>query len=80
VLLLVARQGLAWSLAGMAIGIVAAAAAGRVIAGMLYGVTPLDAWTYAAVVSVLFGVAVVACGVPALRATRVDPLTSLRAE
>ena len=80
VLLLVARQGLAWSLAGLAIGIAAAAAAGRVMAGMLYGVTPLDVWTYAAVVSVLLAVALVACGVPALRATRVDPVTSLRAE
>lgn len=80
VLLLVARQGFAWSLVGMTIGVAAAAAAGRVMTGMLYGVTPLDAWTYVVVVSVLLGVAVLACGIPALRATRVDPLSSLRAE
>jgi hypothetical protein len=80
VLLLVARQGLRWSLAGMAIGVTAAAAAGRVMTGLLYGIAPLDAWTYATAVGVLLGVALVACTVPALRATRVDPLTSIRAE
>ncbi|HEY4131552.1 MAG TPA: FtsX-like permease family protein, partial [Gemmatimonadaceae bacterium] len=80
VLLLVARQGLAWSLTGLGVGIIGAVAAGRLIAGMLYGVGTLDVWTYAGVVTGLLLVAGVACLVPAARATRVDPLTAMRAE
>ncbi|MEP6491813.1 MAG: ABC transporter permease [bacterium] len=80
VLLLVARQGLGWSLLGLAFGIAGALAGGRLLAGMLFGVTPLDLSTYVSVVSALLIVAGVACIVPAARATRVDPLTSMRAE
>jgi ABC-type antimicrobial peptide transport system permease subunit len=77
---LVVRQGIATSLAGIVIGLAGAAACARLLDRMLFGVTPLDASTYAVVVAVLLVVAVVACAVPAWRATRVDPLTSMRAE
>jgi len=77
---LVAREGFAWSIIGLALGIVGALASGRLLAGMLYGVTQLDAWTYASVALGLLVVVATACFVPAIRATRVDPLTSMRAE
>jgi putative ABC transport system permease protein len=80
VLMLVARQGLAWSLTGLAFGIGGAIAAGRLIAGMLYGVGALDVWTYVGVAGGLLVVVSVACLVPATRATRVDPITAMRAE
>jgi putative ABC transport system permease protein len=80
VLLLVARQGFAWSIVGLALGIAGALAGGRLLAGMLYGVTQLDAWTYVSVAVGLLLVVATACLVPAVRATRVDPLTSMRAE
>jgi ABC-type antimicrobial peptide transport system permease subunit len=78
--MLVAKQGLAWSLTGLALGIAGAIAAGRLIAGMLYGVGALDLWTYFAVAGGLFVVAGIACLLPASRATRVDPITAMRAE
>jgi predicted permease len=80
VLLLVVRQGLAWALVGLVAGVAGALAGARLLAGMLYGVTPLDASTYVAVTAVLLGVVIAACVVPAARAARVDPLESLRAE
>jgi ABC-type lipoprotein release transport system permease subunit len=52
----------------------------RVLRGLLYGVTPLDGLTIASVASLVAGVALVAVGVPAWRAARVDPVTALRAE
>lgn len=77
---LVLQQGMVTSLAGIVIGLAGAALSARLLTGMLVGVTPLDASTYAIVVAVLLVVAAVACAVPAWRATRVDPLTSMRAE
>jgi ABC-type lipoprotein release transport system permease subunit len=47
---------------------------------MLFGISPLDPATYAGVIAVLGGVALLACGVPAWRAARVDPATTLRTE
>lgn len=80
VMLLVVRQGLGWSLAGLAIGIAGALAFGRFLAGSLYGVGATDALTYFAVALGLVAVVLLACVVPASRATRVDPINSLRAE
>jgi ABC-type antimicrobial peptide transport system permease subunit len=66
------------SLAGIAVGAVAAFALTRLIAGMLYGVTATDPATYA-IIAAIFGVAgVCASCVPAWRAARVDPLEALR--
>jgi ABC-type lipoprotein release transport system permease subunit len=78
--MLVVRQGLAWSLIGVVLGVSGAVAAGRLLQRMLYGVTPLDVSTYGAVVAVLLMVVGAACIVPATRATRVDPLESMRAD
>jgi predicted permease len=77
---LVLRQGLVWSLIGLALGIVGALAAGRLLAGMLYGVTSADAPTYLAVAGSLLLVVVIACILPAMRAAKVDPLVNMRAE
>jgi ABC-type antimicrobial peptide transport system permease subunit len=80
VLLLVLRQGLGWSVLGLALGVGGAIAGSRLVAGLLYGVGALDALTYGAVAAGLFIVVAVACAVPARRAARVDPLTSMRAD
>jgi predicted permease len=80
VLLLVVGQGLGWSLVGLALGVAGAAAGGRLLAGSLYRVSPVDATTYLSIVVGLLIIVAIACIVPAARATRVDPLTSMRAE
>lgn len=82
VLRLVLRQGLGLTLAGLAAGLGLALAVGATgwLSTLLYGVEPTDLVTFAAVPLVLLAVAVAASLIPALRATRVDPLTVLRAE
>lgn len=77
---LVVGQGVVTSLTGIVVGLAGAALGARLLAGMLFGVTPLDAGTYSVVVIMLLIVAVIACALPAWRATRVDPLASVRAE
>jgi hypothetical protein len=64
--------------AGAALGVLAAVALGRTVQDFLVEVSAADPWTYAAALSVLLGVAVLAAWVPALRATRVDPSVVLR--
>jgi len=80
ILALVARQGLALTGAGLAAGLVAAVAASRALVTLLFGVTPLDPVTYAAVTALLGVVAAVACAVPAWRAVRIEPAVALRHE
>jgi putative ABC transport system permease protein len=80
VLLLVVRQGVVASLAGIVAGLGGAILGTRLLNGMLFGITPLDTGTYASVVLLVLLVSMVACLVPALRATRVDPLTSMHAD
>jgi len=65
---------------GIAIGLVAALQVTRVMAALLFELTPTDPITLGTVVIVLFGVALLASYLPARRATRVDPVISLRAE
>ena len=77
---LVVRQGMRPILVGMGAGILGAAALTRFIGTLLYGVTPLDPLIFATVVVLLGAVGLIACWIPARRATRVDPLTALRAE
>jgi predicted permease len=76
----VLRQGVTLAAIGLAAGLAAAAANAHVMRGLLVGVTPDDAPTYAAVAVVLLGVALVASYLPARRATRVAPATVLRSD
>jgi putative ABC transport system permease protein len=80
VLALVVRQGSRPVVVGMALGLAGALALTRVSEGMLFGVTASDPLTFAGGVIALSAVAVVACLVPALRASRIDPLVALRYE
>ena len=77
---LIVRRGLVLALLGVAIGIPAAVAVSRLIASRLFGVTPTDPATFAAASVVFVGIALLACSIPARRATKVDPLVALRAE
>ena len=80
VLGLVVREGMGLAGAGVAIGVLAALAATRVLRGFLYDVTPLDPVTFAAVVFALTVVAFLACVIPARRAAKVEPMEALRHE
>jgi predicted permease len=77
---LIVRPGLALAAAGVAAGIVSAAALARLMSAVLFAVAPSDALTYASVSLLLIVVAVAACYVPARRATKHDPLIALRTE
>jgi ABC-type antimicrobial peptide transport system permease subunit len=80
ILRMVLRQGLGLVLAGAAVGLVCALIVSHWMAGLLYGVRPTDAVTFAGVALLLIGVALLACYIPARRAIRVDPLVALRYE
>ena len=77
---LVLRQGMKLAAIGLAAGLAAAAALTRLMAGLLYGVQPADPATLGAVTFLLGAIALLACYIPALRATRVDPVVALRCE
>lgn len=77
---LVLRRGLALTALGIAIGLAGALAGGRVLSSMVFGISPRDPATIAAVSALLGLVALGACLLPAIRAGRTDPLETLRAE
>lgn len=80
VLLLVLKRGVTWSVVGLALGVVGALAAGRLIESRLFGVGATDLATYGSVTLGFLVVVLVACLAPAARATRVDPMTTMRAD
>jgi len=80
VLLQVIRQGLKLTMMGVTVGLVGAFALTRVLAHLLFGVTPRDPFTFAGVVILLVTVALVACWLPARRAMRISPTEALRCE
>jgi putative ABC transport system permease protein len=74
------RQGVWLIVGGMALGLAGALAATRLIKGFLYGVSAADPLTFMAVTSLLAGAALLACYLPARRATKVDPMVALRCD
>src|SRR5271170_6734420 len=80
ILRMVLRQGLTLAGAGAGVGLVGALIVSHLMAGLLYGVSPYDLSTFAGVTAVLTAVAIAASYVPALRAMRLDPITTLHSE
>jgi putative ABC transport system permease protein len=80
VLALVLRRGLVLSTIGVVAGLAGAGVSTRYLQSMLFGVTPLDASTFAAVAALFSAVTGLACYLPARRATKVDPMVALRIE
>jgi ABC-type antimicrobial peptide transport system permease subunit len=68
------------TVAGLLVGVVAAWGLSRLLGTLLYGVAATDPATYAFVLALLLATALLACLLPALRATRVDPIGVLRSE
>ena len=76
----VLRQGINLTLVGVAVGVIGALAATRLLRSLLFGIAPTDLITYAGLALLLALVALLACYIPARRATKVDPLVALRYE
>ncbi len=80
ILIMVLRQGILLTAIGAAIGLIGALALTRWMSSLLFGVSATDPATYVIVLLVALGAALLACSIPARRATRVDPLVALRYE
>jgi putative ABC transport system permease protein len=77
---LVLGRGLVCAAIGISVGLAGAATGTRYLQAMLYGITPLDGWTFAAVALAFAAVAALASYLPARRATDLDPMVALRIE
>jgi ABC-type antimicrobial peptide transport system permease subunit len=80
VIRLIVRDGLALAAIGVGIGAIASFALTRLIKGFLFGISPTDPMTFVGVAGLLLLVALLACWIPARRATLIDPLIALRAD
>ena len=80
ILKMVLRRGLGLAAAGAALGVAGALIVSNLMSGLLFGVSPIDPFTFASVTVVLTGVALTASYVPAVRAMRLDPITTLHSE
>ena len=80
VLKMIMGQGLRWVAIGLGIGLTLGFLLTRMLASLLFGVGPTNPMTYIAVSAVMFAVAALACYLPAVRATRIDPIRALRYE
>ena len=80
ILSLVLRRGMKLTLIGMALGLVGAVASTRLLRDMLFGIKPVDPLTFGAMTLLLICISLVACFLPARRATKVDPMNVLRSE
>jgi len=80
ILALVVREGMTLTVLGVLIGLAGAVVASQAIAAMLFGISRFDPVTYLGVIVLLAGVAVLASGVPAWRAMKLDPIVALRYE
>jgi predicted permease len=80
VLVLILRQGIVLVIVGVALGAAAAIGVTRLLESLLYDVRPTDPFTFALTACILIAIGLVACSLPARRATRVDPMAALRCE
>jgi predicted permease len=80
VLKLILGQGFRLAMVGVALGLLAAIGFTRLLKGLLFGISASDPLTFAVIAVLLVGVALLACWIPARRATKVDPLEALRSE
>ncbi|MDX6502468.1 MAG: hypothetical protein QOG23_5732 [Blastocatellia bacterium] len=77
---LVLRWGLVYVMTGLGIGLITSLSLTRILASLLHGISPTDPTTFIEVLILLSGVALIACYIPARRATKVDPIIALRSE
>jgi putative ABC transport system permease protein len=77
---IVMKQGMRLTMFGVGIGLIGGSALARLMKSLLFGVSAADPLTYAVVATLLAAVALLACYIPARRATKVDPVVALRCE
>jgi ABC-type antimicrobial peptide transport system permease subunit len=77
VLWLVLKESLGMAAIGAAVGLIGAAAGQRLTSGVLFGISPVDPFTFASAAAFLLAIAAAATAIPGLRATRIDPARTL---